>query len=106
MKFFNENLSDGTLKYGKIKLEIFKLDIKKSVKFQKKFLVGGGGREEIDIWGWWWEEGAGKNFFLEFDIFFDIQFKNTSNFIFPGFKVPYETFLFKDFRTGPTFWHM
>ena len=62
------------------------------------YLGGGGGR--------WWEEGAGKNFFLEFDTFFYIQFKNTFNLIFPGFKVPYERFLFKNFKTGLTFWHM
>ena len=50
--------------------------------------------------------GQGRNFLLEFDIFFDIQFKNTSNLIFPGFKVPSKRFLFKDFKTGLNFWHI
>ena len=43
---------------------------------------------------------------LEFDTFFDIQFKNTFNLVFPYFKVPSERFLFKNFKTGLTFWHM
>ena len=47
-----------------------------------------------------------EEFFFEFDTFFDIQFKNTVNLIFPGFKVPSERFLSKDFKTGLTFWHM
>ena len=48
---------------------------------------------------------AGCNFFLEFDTFFSIQFKNTYNFIFLGVKVPYESFFRKDFKIGLTFWH-
>ena len=52
----------------------------------------GGGREEIDIEGvvvdGGWRRGQGRIFFLEFDNFFDIQFKNTSNLIFPSFKMP------------------
>ena len=49
----------------------------------------------------------GAKLFLEFDtFFFEIQFKNTSNLIFQGFKVPSERFLFKNFKTGLTFWHM
>ena len=47
--------------------------------------------------------GQGRIFFLEFDTFFNIQFKNTFNLIFPGFKVPSESFLFKNFKTGLTF---
>ena len=35
--------------------------------------------------------------------FFDIQFKNTSNLIFLGFKVPSESFFPKDFKSGVTF---
>ena len=41
--------------------------------------------------------------FLEFDTFFYIQFKNTSNLIFLGFKVPFESFFHKNFKTGLTF---
>ena len=44
--------------------------------------------------------------FFRFDTFFDIQFKNTLNLIFPSFKVPSKSFLFKNFKTGLTFWHM
>ena len=35
--------------------------------------------------------------------FFDIQFKNTSNLIFQGFKVPSEKKFHKDFKTGLIF---
>ena len=35
--------------------------------------------------------------------FFDFEFKNTSNLIFLGFKVPFERFFHKDFKTGLTF---
>ena len=48
-------------------------------------------------------EGQGRISFLEFDTFFYIQFKNTSNLIIPGFKVASESFLFKNFKTGLTF---
>ena len=50
--------------------------------------------------------GQGRISFLEFEFFFDFEFKNTSNLIFPGFKFAYERFLFKDFKTGLTFWYM
>ena len=95
---------------------IFKLNIKKSVKFQKKILpcpslpppstttpwggffdiqgvvVEGGGRE-----------GQGRIFFLEFDTFFDIQFKNTSNLISPSFKVPSKNFFPRISKQGLLF---
>ena len=35
--------------------------------------------------------------------FFDIQFKNTFNLNFLGFKVPSESFFHKNFKTGLTF---
>ena len=47
-----------------------------------------------------------QNHFSDLTFFFDFEFKNTSNLIFPGFKVPSERFLFKDVKTGLTFWHM
>ena len=47
-----------------------------------------------------------QNHFSDLTFFFDFEFKNTSNLIFPGFKVPSERFLFKNFKTGLTFWHM
>ena len=58
--------------------------------------------------GWWWKvvggrEGQGIISFLEFGIFFDIQFKNTSNLIFPGFMVPSKRFFPENFKTGLTF---
>ena len=53
---------------------------------------GGGGKE-----------GRVQIFFLEFDAFFDIKFKNTSNLIFLGFKVPSESFFPKDFKIGLAF---
>ena len=45
-------------------------------------------------------------FFWNLTQFFDIQFKNTSNLIFKGFKVPSKRFFQKYFKTGLTFWHM
>ena len=51
-----------------------------------------GGREE-----------QGRISFLEFDTFFDIKFKNTSNLIFPDFKVPSKSFFPMNFKTGLTF---
>ena len=45
-------------------------------------------------------------FFSEFDTFFYVQFKNTSNLIFSSFKVPSKSFFSKNFKTGLTFWHM
>ena len=47
--------------------------------------------------------GMVQNFFLNLTQFFDIQFKNTSNLIFLGFKVPSESFFQKNFKTGFTF---
>ena len=38
--------------------------------------------------------------------FFDFEFKNTSNLIFLGFKVPSERFFHKNFKTGLTFCYM
>ena len=38
--------------------------------------------------------------------FFDIQFENTSNLIFPSFKVLSKSFFHKNFKTGLTFWYM
>ena len=51
-------------------------------------------------------EGQGRISFLEFDTFFYFEFKNTPNLIFPCFKVSYERFSFKNFKTGLTFWRM
>ena len=56
-------------------------------------------------------EGGGAGgmvqlFFWNLTHFFDIQFKNTSNLIFLGFKVPSERFFHKNFKTGLTFWNM
>ena len=42
-------------------------------------------------------------FFWNLTLFFDIQFKNTSNLVFPSFKVPSKSFFPKDFKTGLTF---
>ena len=52
--------------------------------------------------------GAGSGgmvpiFFWNLTLFFDIQFKNVSNLVFLGFKVPSERFFHKDFKTGLTF---
>ena len=65
------------------------------------FLPGGSVAGGIISWG-----GRVQNHFSDLKFFFDFEFKNTSNLIFPGFKVPYKRFLFKDFKTGLTFWHM
>ena len=45
-------------------------------------------------------EGHGAKFFLRFENFFDIQFKNTSNLMLLSFKVPTERFFHKVFKTG------
>ena len=58
-----------------------------------------GGGEKV-------RRGLGAKPFFRFDRFFQIQFKNTSNLISLGFKMSSERFLFKDFKTGLTFWHM
>ena len=50
--------------------------------------------------------GTVQNLFWNLTPFSDFKFKNTSNLIFPGFKVPSESFSFKNFKTGLTFWHM
>ena len=44
--------------------------------------------------------------FFRSDTFFDLQFKNTSNLILLDFKTSSKRFLFKNFKTGLTFWHM
>jgi hypothetical protein len=62
------------------------------------------------FWGWWWKGvgGGGREEILFWNLtpFFDFKFKNIFNLIFPGFKVLSERFLFKNFKTGLTFWHM
>ena len=47
-------------------------------------------------------KGAAGNiiFFWNLTPFFDIHFKNTSNLIFLGFKVPSENVFPKDFKSG------
>ena len=57
--------------------------------------------------GWWWKGGGMVQFFFwNLTLFFYIHFKNTSNLIFPSFKVPYERFFHKDFKTGLTLQYM
>ena len=46
------------------------------------FLPGGSGAGGIFSWG-----GRVQNHFSDLNFFFDFKFKNTSNLIFPGFKV-------------------
>ena len=47
-----------------------------------------------------------QNHFSDRTLFFDLQFKNTSNLILLGFKMSSERFLFKDFKKDLTFWNM
>ena len=71
-------------------------------RVQKKFfLPGGSGAGGIISWG-----GRVQNHFSDLTLFFDIQFKNTYNLILLGFKLSSERFLFKNFKTDLTFWHM
>ena len=71
-------------------------------RVQKKiFLPGGRGAGGIFSWG-----GRVQNHFSDLKFFFEIQLKNTLNLIFPSFKMSSERFLFKDFKTRLTFWHM
>ena len=44
-------------------------------------------------------EGMVPNFFWTLTTFFKIQFKNTSNLNFLGFKVPSKRFFLKNFKT-------
>ena len=64
-------------------------------------LPGGGGAGGIITRGWGFRHGT--IFLWNLTPFFDIQFKNTSNLVFPGFKVSSESFFPKDFKTGLTF---
>ena len=41
-----------------------------------------------------------SQYFLEFDTFFDFEFKNTSNLIFLGFKVTFESFSLLVYRAS------
>ena len=68
---------------------------------RKIFLPGGSGAGGIFSWG-----GRVQNHFSDLKFFFDFKFQITSILIFSSFKVPYERFLFKDFKTGLTFWHL
>ena len=47
--------------------------------------------------------GMVQFFFWNLTLFFDFEFKTTSNLIFLDFKVPFERFFHKDFKTGLTF---
>ena len=64
------------------------------VGVQVALLPGGGGSGMVQI------------FFWNLTHFFDFQFKNTSNLIFPDFKVSSKSFFPKDFKIGLTFWHI
>jgi hypothetical protein len=44
-----------------------------------------------------------QNYFWNLTHFFDIQFKNTSNLIFQGFKVPSERFFSQEFQNRSYF---
>ena len=70
------------------------------VAWHSFFHLGGGGG------GGGGRGGMAQNHFSDRTLFFDLQFKNTSNLILLGFKMSSERFLFKDFKTGLTFWHM
>ena len=80
LKFLNKNLLDGTLKSGKIKLEVF-LNLKSKKKFQtwkmvtlppKKnfFLPGGSGAGGIISWG-----GRVQNHFSDLTLFLIFNLK-------------------------------
>ena len=59
----------------------------------KLVLPGGGGSGMVQI------------FFWNLTHFTDFHFKNTSNLIFPDFKVSSKSFFPKNFKIGLTFWH-
>ena len=54
-------------------------------------------------WRWWWKGWHGTKLFFDRTLFFDLQFKNTSNLILLGFKMSSKRFLFKNFKTDLTF---
>ena len=110
-EILEQNFFYGTLKPGKIKLEVFlNSKSKKNVKSEKWFctlppqlimppapLPPGKTFSFLCMV---------QIFFWNLTHFFYFEFKNTSNLIFPDFKVPSESFLFKNFETGLTFCHM
>ena len=70
------------------------------VAWHSFFHLGGGGG------GGGGRGGMAQNHFSDRTLFFYLQFKNTSNLILLGFKMSSERFLFEDFKTGLTFWHI
>ena len=92
----------------KIKLEVFLNWISiKCVKFPKKIApCQGVVVQDENCQGGGAGGGMVQIFFLEFDTFFYIQFKNTSNLIFLGFTVSSESFFQKDFKTSLIFWYI
>ena len=50
--------------------------------------------------------GMAQNHFSVLIPFFKLQFKTTSNLSLLSFKMSSESFLFENFKTGLTFWHM
>ena len=71
------------------------------VAWHSFFHLGGGGG------GGGGRGGMAQNHFSDRTLFFDLQFKNTSNLILLSFKMSSESFLFhKFFNTGLTFWNM
>ena len=125
LKFLKSNLSKSKtyfeilgkkafrwhLEIWKTQIEsIFKLKIKKRCQTAKKNLhhnavIARG-------WGcrWHYYQGVGVQawckFFWNLTHFFDFQFKNTSNLIFPDFKVSSKSFFPKDFKIGLIFWRI
>ena len=76
---------------------------------QGEILPGGGGGGRCNFFeimpggGGGGEGGRVQIFFWNLTPFFDFKFKNTSNLIFLGFKVPSQRFFPKDFKIGLTF---
>ena len=90
--FCDKNLSDGTLKSRKFKLEVFlNWILKKVVKVQKNLAPCLNPPRH------------GAIFFWNLTHFFDIQLKKTSNLIFLDFKVPSERFFSQEFQNRSYF---
>ena len=61
------------------------------------FHLGGGGDGDGG------RGGTEQKLFCDFNLNFDLQFKNTSNLTMLSFKVSSESFCFEFFKTGLTF---
>ena len=76
-------------------VSIFKLNIK---KYREMKLILPGGGVQVALLPGGWGSGMVQKCFCHLTQFFDIQFKNTSNFILRSFKMQSERFFSQIFQ--------